>query len=99
MDLLAQAVRHILPYAVDMLRLLTWLILLVVIFAPVEKRRGLHPRKFFRKAFGTDLVYYFLGGFAPKLLLVIPLSLLARWLHHFANSGFYAEAALMPVWL
>jgi sterol desaturase/sphingolipid hydroxylase (fatty acid hydroxylase superfamily) len=99
MDLQTLWERHLVPFALDLLRLLAWLILLVVIFAPAERRWGLRPARFFRKAFGTDLVYYFLSGFAPKLLLVIPLSLLARSLHHLSPAGFYSWVALMPVWL
>ena len=91
--------RHLVPYALDLLRLAAWLVILLVIFVPIEKLWGLHPRRFFRKAFGTDLVYYFISGFAPKLLLVIPLSLLTRSLHHFAPEGFYAHVAQAPMWL
>ncbi len=99
MDLAGQVHRHLVPFALDLLRLLAWLILLAAIFAPAEKLWGLHRRRFFRKAFGMDLAYYLLSGFVPKLLLVVPLSLLARSLHHFAPAGFYASAALIPTWL
>jgi sterol desaturase/sphingolipid hydroxylase (fatty acid hydroxylase superfamily) len=99
MDLQAQLQRYLIPFALDLLRLSIWLIILTAIFAPAEKLWGVRPRSFFRKAFGTDLIYYFLSGFAPKLLLVIPLSLLARSVHHFVPSAFYASAALLPVWL
>jgi hypothetical protein len=33
--------------------------------------------KLFHKAFGNDLAYYFLSRMAPKLILVIPLSLVS----------------------
>jgi sterol desaturase/sphingolipid hydroxylase (fatty acid hydroxylase superfamily) len=99
MDLQAQLQRHLVPFALDLVRLSIWLVILIVIFAPAERLWSLYPRRFFRKAFGTDLVYYFVSGFAPKLLLVVPLSLLARSLHHFMPGGFYASVTLLPIWL
>ncbi|GEM_PF-4549665 len=63
-----------------------WLAFLLIVFVPLEKARVLHPRRLFRTSFGTDLVYYFLGGLAPKLLLVRPLTLLA--LHHLVGASF-----------
>jgi len=42
-----------------------------------RKELGATPQKLFRKAFGTDLIYYFLGGLVPKLLLILPMTLIA----------------------
>ena len=67
--------------ALDALRLCIWLALLMVIFVPLEKGWGLRPRRLFRKALGTDLVYCFLSGLVLKLLLIVPLTLLAGALH------------------
>jgi sterol desaturase/sphingolipid hydroxylase (fatty acid hydroxylase superfamily) len=86
-------------FAVDILRLSLWLVLLLAIFVPVERIWALQPRRLFRKAFGTDLVYYFLSGFAPKFLLTLPLTLLAAVLHRTVPAGFYLSMAGIPVWL
>ena len=67
-------------FAVDLVRLCVWLVLLLALFAPIEKLWPLHPQKVFRKAFGTDLVYYFLSGLAPERLLIEPMTI-ARALH------------------
>jgi sterol desaturase/sphingolipid hydroxylase (fatty acid hydroxylase superfamily) len=86
-------------FTVDLLRLCAWLALLLAIFAPLEKRWALHPRKLFRKAFGTDVVYFFLSGLAPKLLLVVPISLVAAGVHRVVPIGFYYWVAEIPLGL
>ena len=83
--------------ALDVIRLCIWLVLLLAFFALIERLWPLHRRKIFRNAFAIDLVYYFLSGFIPKLLLALPMSLLAAWAHRFAGSGFYAWVAAMPL--
>jgi sterol desaturase/sphingolipid hydroxylase (fatty acid hydroxylase superfamily) len=85
--------------AFDLLRLCVWFLLLAAIFVPLEKLWAVHPGRFFRKAFGTDLLYYFLSGFVPKVFLVVPLTLLARSLHHFVPAPYYEAVAMLPVWL
>jgi sterol desaturase/sphingolipid hydroxylase (fatty acid hydroxylase superfamily) len=84
-------------FAVEMLRLFAWLVLLLAIFVPVERIWALRPQKVFRKAFGTDLIYFFLSGFIPRLLLTLPLSALAAILHRMIPGGFYAWTAAMPL--
>jgi len=57
----------------------------------------LHPRRLFRKSFGTDLVYYFLSGLVPKLLLILPFTLLAAALHHSVGAAFYQRVGKLPL--
>lgn len=83
----------------DVLRLVAWLALLAVLLAPLERRWAVHRQRFFRKAFGTDVVYYFLSGLAPKLLTILPLTILAATAHRLQPSGFYAWVGQMPIWL
>ncbi|MGD1093887.1 MAG: sterol desaturase family protein [Bryobacteraceae bacterium] len=85
------------PLLLDVLRLCVWLVLLLIIFVPLERRWTLHRQKFLRKAFGTDLVYYFVGGLVPKLLLIAPMTLIAAGLHHIWAGGLYSWAAAMPL--
>ncbi|MGA7412667.1 MAG: sterol desaturase family protein [Bryobacteraceae bacterium] len=87
------------PLALDALRLCAWLVLLVVIFVPLERLWAQHPQKVFRRGFLTDLGYYFLNSLLPKLLLTLPLSVIARELHHSVPSALYARAADMPLLL
>ena len=80
---------------IELLRLLALLAVLIVIFGTLERMAPLHRKKFLRKAFGVDLAYYFLNSLLPKLLLILPLTQLARTAHHFyAASGFHWTASL-----
>jgi sterol desaturase/sphingolipid hydroxylase (fatty acid hydroxylase superfamily) len=99
METLRQLQQHLSPFAFDVFKLSVWLLLLLVVFVPLERLCGLHPQKVFRKAFLTDLGYYFLNSLLPKLILILPLSMLAMTLHNFAPGGFYAWVADMPLWL
>ena len=91
--------QHLAPFGLDVIRLCVWLVLLMIIFVPIERRWGLHRQKVFRKAFGADLVYYFLSSLLPKLLLVLPMTLVAAGLHHLTPGGFYAWVASVPFWI
>src|ERR1035438_2793431 len=87
MEALQQLQRHLPPWAFDAFRLCVWLVLLVVIFVPLERLWAQHPQKIFRRGFLTDLGYYFLNGLLPKLLLTLPLSAVAWTLHHSAPTA------------
>ena len=86
-------------FLLDFVRLWVWLALLSIVFVPLERRWALRPQKLFRAAFGTDLVYYFLSGLAPKLLLILPMTLIAAALHRAEGHGLYAWVAGLPVWM
>lgn len=73
------------------------LLLVMAIFAPLERFCAARRQKFLRRAFFTDLGYYFIGSLIPKLLLIVPLSLLAWCMHHAVPGGLYAFAARMPI--
>ena len=90
---------HLARLGIDVFRLCLWLVLLMAIFVPLERMWGLRPQRVFRKAFGTDLIYYFLSGLLPNLLLVIPLTLVAGAVHRVAPSQLYSSVAAMPLWI
>ena len=86
-------------YIIQILRLCAWLVLLAVIFAPLERLFALHPKKIFRKAIFTDIGYYFLNSVATSILLSLPVALLA-WLVHWLIPGHFTSAvAALPLWL
>lgn len=99
MEILRQLQQHLPPFAFDVFKLCIWLMLLMVVFVPLERVCARHPQKVFRKGFLTDLGYYFLNSLLPKLLLILPLSMIAWALHHFAPSGLYSWVAGMPLWM
>jgi sterol desaturase/sphingolipid hydroxylase (fatty acid hydroxylase superfamily) len=88
-----------LAYALHILRLCAWLVLLTVIFAPLERLFALHPEKIFRKAILTDLAYYFLTSLVPGVLLGLPLALVAWCVHAWIPLAFSDAVAALPLWL
>jgi len=73
------------------------LLLVMAIFVPLERLFAARRQKFLRRAFFTDLGYYFIGSLVPKLLLIVPLSLLAWGAHRAVPGGLYAFTARMPM--
>ncbi len=86
-------------YALQVLRLCVWLVLLTLIFAPLERLFALHPQKLFRKAILTDLGYYFLSSLIPSFLLSAPLAFIAWGVHRSIPSAFTSGVAASPSWL
>ncbi len=80
-------------------RLFAWLVLLSVIFIPLERLCALHPQRVFRPAVLTDLGYYFIGAIVPGLLLSAPLSLLALGARHAIPAVWHDTVAAAPLWL
>ena len=99
MKILLQLQQHLPTFAIDVFRLFIWLLLLMVVLVPLEKLCALHPQQAFRPGFVTDMGYYFLNNLLPKLLLALPLSMIAMGLHHFVPGGLYSWVADMPLWL
>jgi len=89
---------RLLAYLVQIFRLCLWLVILAVIFTPLERLFALHPQKIFRKAILTDLGYYFLNSLVPGILLGVPLAAVAWGIHRFIPSGFTASIAALPLW-
>ncbi len=85
-------------YLLQILRLSAWLVILTVVFTPLERLFALHPKKIFRKAIVTDLGYYFLNSLAPGILLAFPLSVLAWGAHRAVPAGLIAIVTAMPLW-
>jgi sterol desaturase/sphingolipid hydroxylase (fatty acid hydroxylase superfamily) len=96
--LAALDLNHFLPIAKNVVRLCLWLMLLSVVFIPLERLFALHPEKFFRKALVQDVGYYFLSGLLPALLLSFPLSLVAYAAHALVPHSFQVAVANWPLW-
>jgi sterol desaturase/sphingolipid hydroxylase (fatty acid hydroxylase superfamily) len=76
----------------------TWLVLLALIFVPLERLFAVHPQKFFRKALAQDVGYYFISGLVPSLLLAVPLSLAAVGAHALVPLRLQVAVATRPLW-
>ena len=99
MGIAERLLQHIFSFGMDLFRLCAWLALLLIIFVPLERLWPLRAQKIWRKAFGSDVVYYFVGGIFSKLLLILPLSLLAAGIHRVAGFGLYPWVASLPAWV
>ncbi|PRC93731.1 Sterol desaturase [Solimicrobium silvestre] len=83
----------------SVVRLCAWLVLLSLIFLPLEKLFALQPQKFFCKSLLSDLGYFFINGLLPGLLLAIPLSFLAFGVHSLVPHTMQTTVAAWPLWL
>jgi sterol desaturase/sphingolipid hydroxylase (fatty acid hydroxylase superfamily) len=85
-------------YLTQVLRTAAWLVILAVVFTPLERLFALHPKKIFRKGTVTDVGYYFLNSLVPGLLLSFPLAGLALFARHALPAGFIGVVVALPLW-
>src|SRR5206468_1712925 len=85
-------------YVLQPLKLCIWLVILTVIFVPLEWMFALHPSKIFRKGIFTDLGYYFLSSLLPSVLLAVPLAYIAWGVHRFIPAAYTEAVGGLPVW-
>lgn len=99
MEILHELQENLPPFAVDLIRLSVWLLLLMIVFVPLEKLFAQTPHKIFRKGWLSDLGYYFLNGLVPKAILVFPIAVIAWLLRHIVPSAVALGAASLPLWV
>src|SRR5260370_3322989 len=87
---------RLLACAVDFVRLCMWLLILMIVFVPLERLCALHPQKVFRKAFLTDVAYCFLSGLLPKLLLVPSMAVAPGGGRLFVSPELHLPGAAFP---
>ena len=98
METLKHLQQNLPPLAMDVIRLCIWLLLLVILFAPLEKLWARHRQKLFRKGFLTDLAYYFISSLLPIRLLP-PIMLSVAWaLHTLIPPALHNWTATLPLW-
>ncbi len=98
MEALRQLQHYLPSFAVDIFRLAIWLLLLMMIFVPLERFFSVHQQKVLRKSFPVDLGYYFLNSLLPKMLLIAPIAVIAWGLHHVVPGRLHSWVAAMPLW-
>ncbi len=89
---------HLLAFLTGVARLTVWLLLLGLIFVPLEQLFALHPRKFFSKSLARDVGYFFINGLLPGVLLAVPLSLVAYGAHAIMPDQVQLTVAALPLW-
>jgi sterol desaturase/sphingolipid hydroxylase (fatty acid hydroxylase superfamily) len=90
--------QHLQALLSSVVRLSAWLVLLAVVFLPLERLTALHPRKFFCKSLVGDIGFYFISGLIPGLLLAPPMALVAMGAHLIVPDSLHAAVAALPIW-
>lgn len=85
--------------ALDLFRLCVWLVLLAVIFVPLERLFGARRKPILRRGLAGDLGYYFLNNYLPRILLILPLAALGWALHFIVPAQVYAFSGSLPLWV
>jgi sterol desaturase/sphingolipid hydroxylase (fatty acid hydroxylase superfamily) len=98
METLRQLQQNLPPFALDIFRTCVWLVILMVIFVPLERLCARHPQRVFRQGFLTDLGYYFISSLLPARVLVVPMAALAWGLHYLVPGGLHQWVAGLPLW-
>jgi sterol desaturase/sphingolipid hydroxylase (fatty acid hydroxylase superfamily) len=98
MELLQGLHPQLVAFATDVFRLVIWLVLLMVVFVPLERLFPVHPQKVFRRSFRVDLGYYFLNGLLPKMLLAVPAAFIAWSVHHVVPDQLHSWVDGMSLW-
>ncbi len=79
--------------------LASWLILVTIVFMPLEQLFAAKQRKFFSKTLLSDIGYYFISGLIPSLLFTPLLLLIAYGAHAVVPYSVYATIAAWPLWV
>lgn len=90
---------HLPAFVLNVIRLWAWLLILAVLFLPLERLFAVSPRKILTKGLASDIGYYLISGLLPNLLLAVPLSLVAYVAYHFVPWRLHAAIAAWPLWL
>jgi len=90
---------YLLGTTLSVLRLSLWLLIIAVIFLPLELLFAVRPANIFRKQILGDLGFYFVSGLVPNLLLTVPLAIAAYAAYHFVPWRIHAAVAAWPLWL
>ena len=90
---------HVSFLVMPIIRLLAWLILLTLIFVPLERLFALRPGRIFRSGFPADLSYFFINGIVPALVLSTPLAAVAIAGHSVIPPNVAQTFAALPLGL
>jgi sterol desaturase/sphingolipid hydroxylase (fatty acid hydroxylase superfamily) len=82
--------------ATSFLQICAWLLLLSVVFIPLERLWAVQPQKLFRRAVWTDLGYYFLNSLLLTVLLTPPMAAIAWGLHALVPATLRELASGLP---
>lgn len=97
MNLLHSILAQLQGLPLSVFRLCAWLVLLAVIFLPLERWLAVRQGRPARADLASDLGYYFLSSLLPAILLSVPLGLAAVIAQRFIPAGVPATMAALPL--
>lgn len=86
------------PLVFDFLKFFNGLVLLAVIFVPLERLFSLRPKAALRPGWRNDVAYYFLSSVLPNRLIVLPVAALLWALQSVAPQGLLPGLGQLPGW-
>ena len=89
----------LLSFAIDVVRLGLWLIILAIIFVPLERLFALGPRERGRPGLARDIGLYWLNSLLPGLLLGFPMAAVAALADRALPAAYHAWVTALPLWL
>ena len=75
------------------------MVVLAIIFIPLERLFALHPRQILRRGWRTDVVHYLINGVALKVGIVVAVAVVGTVLRAFVPASFRAAIAASPSWM
>jgi sterol desaturase/sphingolipid hydroxylase (fatty acid hydroxylase superfamily) len=75
------------------------MVVLAIIFIPLERLFALRPRQILRAGWRTDVVHYLINGAALKVGIVIAVAVVGTALRAFVPAPFRAAIAASPGWV
>src|SRR6185312_6711606 len=97
--MLSHVVHHAIALIYQTASLTAWLVILTVVFLPLERFFALHPKRLRARSLAMDLAYYFLNGLAPALILAIPASIIATGVQKITPQAYTDAVAELPLWV
>jgi sterol desaturase/sphingolipid hydroxylase (fatty acid hydroxylase superfamily) len=95
----ADLLPHALHFGKQVASMCVWLILLALVFVPLEHLFSLQPRELRRKELPRDLAYYFMNNLLPTAIMAAPLALLAAALNRVTPQAYTEVIASLPLWV
>lgn len=83
--------------AIDVARLGLWLLLLAVLFVPLERLCAIRPAAWWRPGTAADIGFFFINGLVPGVVLAFPLALIAQAAHWALPSAVRDGFAATPL--
>jgi sterol desaturase/sphingolipid hydroxylase (fatty acid hydroxylase superfamily) len=89
---------HLHAFLLTTIRIGAWLLLLAVVFLPLERLFAVRQRKIVSKSLASDIGFYFISSLVPALLLTPVLALVALGAHAVVPWRVQVAVAGWPIW-